>query len=163
MLDNSPAVIVNVVPFSVKSFATAGATGAADTVTVTWSSAAPVRVAVTVLTPPFSEMEVGDSFSVTDNSSSSSMYSVRALASVTPGRPVTKSFTHTGLSGSSTRLSTAVTVTVPVLHFEPAAIASVRFSLSVKSSVDERSPVSTRTVTPSRRSLSGSRAMPTPC
>ena len=146
-LDISPAVIVSVVPFNVKSPATAGATGAADTVTVTSSSSAPFRMAVTVLTPPFSEIEVGDSFSITVNSSSSSMYSVRALASVTPGRPVTEPFTHTGLSGSSTRLSTAVTVTVPVLHFEPAAIVSVRFSLSLKSSDDAVSPVSTRTVT----------------
>ena len=148
VLDVSPASIVSVVPLNVKSLATAGETGAAATVTVTSSLTVPFRVAVTVLSPAFSEIEGGDSTSVTPVVSSSSMYKFRALASVTPGRPVTEPRTQSGFrSGPSTGLSTAVTVTVPVLHLEPASIVSVRFSLSLKSSADDKSPVSTRTVT----------------
>ena len=147
VLDVWPAVIVSVVPVSVKSFATAGVTGAAATATVTSSVAVPLMVAVTVLTPPFSEIESGVSFSVTPRASSSSMYNDRPLAFITPGRPVTVPLTHTTFVGLCTSSLAADTVTVPVLHFEPAGIVSVRFSLSVKSSGDDRSPVSTRAVT----------------
>ena len=59
-----PAAIVSVDPVSVKSPATAGDTGAADTVTVSARLDSSLSVAVTVLEPPFSEMD--DELSTSD-------------------------------------------------------------------------------------------------
>ena len=55
------------------------------------------------------------------------MYRFRALASVVPGSPVCDPCTHKTFVGLSTESSTAVSVTVPVLHFESAGIVSFRF------------------------------------
>jgi len=61
VLVTSPAAIDSVVlADSTMSPATAGVTGVADTVIVVAESDALSSVAVTVATPPFSEMEVGD-------------------------------------------------------------------------------------------------------
>ena len=81
----SPAAIVSVVAvLSVKSPAAAGATGAADTVTVVASLAARSSVAVTVATPPFSEIDDSDSDSDTTGLSSSMTVTVTATSFVTP-------------------------------------------------------------------------------
>ena len=128
-----PAPIVSVDPLSVKSPETAGDTGVAETVTVTASLDGPLSVAVTVLTPPFSLIEDGLSTSATVGAPSSSVIvSVRSDGAGTPLPPVTDPDTVTVLSGVSTLLFTAVTVTVPVPVVEPAPIVSVD-PLSVKS------------------------------
>ena len=54
-----PAAIVSVVPLCVKSVETAGESADADTVTTTGALDAPLSVAVTTLSPPFSEIEDG--------------------------------------------------------------------------------------------------------
>ena len=59
-----PAAMVSVEPLSVKSAATAGETAIADTVSVVASLDARSSVAVTVLDPPSSEIDVGLSTSV---------------------------------------------------------------------------------------------------
>ena len=61
--------------------------------------------------------------------------------------PATVPDTVTSLSGASTLLSLALIVTVPVLVSSPAAIASVRFALSVKSSGAAGATASADTVT----------------
>ena len=109
-----------------------------------WSSP-PVMVRVAV--PSSSSTLAGTTESVTTGVSSSSRYRFRALASVVPGSPATDPRTHKTFVGLNTESSTAVTVTVPVLHLEFAGIVSVRFSLSVMSSLDAPLPTSTRTVT----------------
>ena len=129
----APAAIVSVVPLCVKSPATAGETGVADTVTVTDSLDAALSVAVTVLTPPFSLIEDGVSTRLTAGPTSSSVIvSVCGDGSDTPFPPEADPETVTVLSGASTALSTAVNVTVPVLVVAPAAIVSV-VPLCVKS------------------------------
>ena len=65
-----PAAIVSVVPLWVKP---AGVVGDVDTVTVTASLDSPVKRAVTVLRPPFSEISSGVSSSVTVGVASSSV------------------------------------------------------------------------------------------
>ena len=126
VLDVWPVSIVSVVPVSVKSAAVAGATGVASTVTVTGALDDPLRVAVTVLASPFSEIDTGSSDSVTVGApSSSTIVSVRAAGAVTPFPPVTVPITSTVLFGLSIVLFAAVTVTVPVLSVRPAAIVSV--------------------------------------
>ena len=70
-----------------KSPDTAGDTAAADTVTVVASLAALSSVAVTVATPPFSEIDAGDSASDTTGLSSSMTVTVTASWFVTFPRP----------------------------------------------------------------------------
>ena len=112
----APAAIVSVVPFCLKSPATAGGTGVEDTVTVTDSLDAALSVAVTVLTPPFSVTEDGVSTRLTvGDPSSSVIVSVCGDGADTPWPPDAAPETVTVLSGASTALFTAVTVTVPVL------------------------------------------------
>ena len=67
----SPAATVSIVPVCVKSPATAGDTADADTMTVVSASDGCDSVAVTRVTPPFSEIDVGASTSVTAGTSSS--------------------------------------------------------------------------------------------
>ena len=124
----APGAIVSVVPACVKSPATAPTPGDAATVTVTASLDGCESVAVTVLTPPFSVTDDGVSTSAAFGSASSS-----GMARVTAGTPPTVAETVTDLSGASTVLSTAVTVTVPALVVAPGAIVSVVVELSVKS------------------------------
>ena len=71
VLEVCPAVIDSTVfVLSSKSPASAGETAAADTVTWTSSPSARSRLAVTVLTPRFSEIESGDSVRVTGGAGS---------------------------------------------------------------------------------------------
>ena len=79
-----------------------------------------------MLTPPFSVTEDGVSTRLTVGAASSSVIvSVWPGGADTPLPPVAEPETVTVLSGASTMLSTAVTVTVPVLVVAPAAIVSV--------------------------------------
>ena len=80
-----PAKMFSVVAvLSEKSPDTAGDTAAADTVTVVASLAALSSVAVTVATPPFSEIDDADNASVTTGLSSSMTVTVTATSFVTP-------------------------------------------------------------------------------
>ena len=119
---------------SVKSADTAGDTAAAETVNVTsWLETAP-SVAVTVVEPPSSSMD--DEPSTRDTvgvPSSSVIVRVWLAGAATPLPPDAVADTVTCLSGASTSLSTAVTVTAPVLVVDPAAIVRVVFALSAKS------------------------------
>ena len=116
-----------------KSPDTAGLTALAETVTDTAALEAPDSVAVTVLTPPFSEIEVGLSTSVTVGVASSSvMVSVWFAGFDTPP-PLAAPDTVTVLFGASTLLFTAVIFTSPVLVFCPDAIVSVVFVDRLKS------------------------------
>ena len=77
----SPAAIVNVFALdNAKSPDTAGDTAAADTVIVVASLAVLSSVAVTVVTPPFSEIDESDSPSVTTGLSSSITVTVTPVA-----------------------------------------------------------------------------------
>ena len=133
-----PAAMVSV--FAVlrsKSAATAPVPAAAPTVTVTASLDTPDSVAVTVETPPSSEIDDGDRTSVSvGNASSSVIVSVASDGAATPLPPAAVAETVTDLSGASVALSTAVTVTAPVLVVAPAAMVSVVAVLSVKSVPD---------------------------
>ena len=110
----------------------AGDTGVAEIVTVVAALEAWSNVAVTIVLPPFSLMDMGDNSKVTVGASSSS-----SIVSVTSAGPVTVSVlvaapeTVIVLSGSSRSLSTAVIVTVPVLVVSPAAIVSVVLVLNL--------------------------------
>ena len=106
----------------------------ADAVTVTvvgWLDRCESR-AVTVDTPPFSEIDDDDNTSVTDGAaSSSSMVSVTADGFATPP-PDAAADTDACLSGESVVSVTAVTVTAPALAVDPAAMVSVLALDSVK-------------------------------
>ena len=131
----APAAIVSFrFVVSVKSPSTAGLTAAADTVTSTATLDAPLRRAVTVLSPPFSPIDVGFSVRLTVGApSSSAIVSVWSARARTPVLPLAAPDTVTSLFGASTSLSFAAIVTVPVLVVVPAAIVSFRFVVSVKS------------------------------
>ena len=133
VLDVEPAAIDSVLFVDrLKSPDTAGLTALAETVTVTAAVAAEDSVAVTVLDPPFSEIEDGLSTSVTVGVSSSAMVIVSLEGFETPP-PLAVADTVTNLFAANTELSTAVIVTVPVLAVEPAAIDSVLFVDRLKS------------------------------
>ena len=137
MLAVDPAATVSVVPHSVKSPATAGATAVADTVIVVASLDLPESVAVTTDAPPFSEINDGDSTSVaTGRVSSSASVSVRfdgAATAPCPPEAAAETVTVRFLSGAYTSSSLAEIVTVPVLAVVPAAMVSVAAVLSAKS------------------------------
>ena len=123
-----PAAIVSLLFVdTVKSLLVAGLTALVETVTVTAALAAVDSVAVTVLTPPLSEIEDGVSTSVTIGASSSVMVSVLLEGFATPFPPLDAPETVTVLFAVSTELSTAVIVTVPVLEVLPAAIVRSLF------------------------------------
>ena len=131
----APAAIVRVsFALNVKSVATAGDTAAADTTSVTFSLDGALRVAVTVVESPFSEIDVGLSTRFTVGVASSSVI-VRVWldGADTPRPPEAVADTVTDLSGASTALFTALILTVRVLVVAPAAMVSVSFVLSVKS------------------------------
>ena len=123
----SPAAIVNSSALdNVKSPAAAVAP-VAPTVTVTASLEAPESVAVTVAAfdAPLSSIVAGDSASAAVGSaSSSSIVNVTLDGAAIPLPPVNVAETVTDLSGASVASFLAVTVTVPVLVVEPAAIVS---------------------------------------
>ena len=129
----SPDAIVNLSALdNVKSPETAPAPAAAATVTVTAALAPPESVAVTVDTPLLSETDDGDRTSVTvGGPSSSSIVNVTLDGAATLLPPETVPETVTDLFGASPLLSTAVTVTVPVLVVSPDAIVSAVAVLSM--------------------------------
>ena len=143
-----PAAMVSVVfALRLKSSATAGSTGAADTVSVTASLETPLSVAVTVVEPSFSPIdEVPSTSDTVGVSSSSVIVRVSSVGFATPLPPAAVAETVTCFSGASTSLSTAVIVTVPVLAVSPAAMVSVVLSLSVKSSATAGSTGAAETV-----------------
>ena len=140
----SPAAMVSVVALdSAKSPAIAGATGAADTVSVTAAAEGFESVAVTVATPALSEIEAGDSARAErGRASSSAMVSVTpAGAATSPCPPPTVPPTVAVSSGSSVVSSTAVTVTAPELVVAPAAMVSVLSLDRLKSPAAAVAPV----------------------
>ena len=109
----------------------------------------PDSVAVTVETPPLSVIEVLDRASVTVGVGSSSV-SVSVTfdgADSKPWPPATVPETVTCLSGESSSLPFALTVTVPALVVEPAAIVSVFAVLRSKSPATAPVPAVAPTVT----------------
>ena len=124
----APAAIVSVsFALSVKSEATAGDTAVADTTSVTFSVDTPLSVAVTVVESPFSEIEAGLSTSVTVGVASSSLIvRVWSAGADTPLPPDAVADTVTDLSGASTRLFTALILTVPVLVVAPPRSSACR-------------------------------------
>ena len=124
----SPAAMVSVFALdSVKSLDIAGGTSTADTVTVVASLEAWSSVASTVLTPPYSEIDAGDSASVTVGAASSSV-SVKAapIKRFTPWLLRATPDTVMSRSGASCALSTAVIVTLSnVFSVCPAAMTIV--------------------------------------
>ena len=106
----------------------------ADTVTVVAALDAPLNFAVTVVTPPSSEIDEDDRIRDTVGVPSSSVsVSVALDGSDTPRPPLAEPETVTLLFGSSLLLSVAEIVTVPLLVVDPAAIVSVVVLDSVKS------------------------------
>ena len=146
----SPDAIVNSSALdNVKSPATAPVPAAAPTVTVTASlDTPPERVAVTVDTPPLSEIDDDDSPSATVGvPSSSSSVNVTLDGAATPLPPETVPEIVTDLSGESTVFPFAVTVTVPELVVSPAAIVNHRPFDNVKSAAIAPVPAAAPTVT----------------
>ena len=121
----------------------------ADAVTVRVVAAldACESVAVTVASPPFSEIDDEDRTSVTEGAASSSrIVSVTLAGAATPLFPLTVADTVTCLSGASVELLTAVTVTVPVLVVAPAAMVSVFVLDKLKSPASALVPAVAATV-----------------
>ena len=123
-----PAAMVSVVPACVKSPATAGATAAAATVTVTSSLEAALRVAVTVVEPPFSvtddELNARDTVGV---SSSSVIVTVAAESSSVTGVEVAALTVRSKVSSGSS-ISSSSTVRVRSCDVWPAG--TVRLPLA---------------------------------
>ena len=119
-----PAAMVRVVPAWVKSPGTAGLTADDDTVTVTVRLDAPDRLAVTLLTPPASEIEAGLSAKLTVGVLSLSMMVSVTGVTVSPDTAVVS----TSVSLFSSTLSSTM-VTVPVAVRSPASIVNVDGSL----------------------------------
>ena len=109
--------MVNVLSvLSVKSPATACVLAEAETVIVVAALDTPLNFAVTVVTPPSSEIDEGDRTNETVGVPSSSVIvSVALDGSDTPRPPLAEPDTVTLLFGSSLLLSLAVIVTVPLL------------------------------------------------
>ena len=123
-------------PLCVKSAASAPVPAAAATVKVLVALDGWLNDAVTVVDPPFSEIDDAPSDSVAVGSASSSRIVIgTSPASVAPSPPLTVAEMVTVLSGESTVLPFAVTVTAPVLALAPAAMVSVALALKVKSAV----------------------------
>ena len=130
-----PAAIVSVLSaLNVKSPFAAFVPAVADTVIVVAALDVPLNFAVTVVTPPSSEIDAGDRTKDTVGVPSSSVIvSVSSEGSDTPRPPLAEPETVTLLFGSSLLLFVAVIVTVPVLVVDPVAIVSVVVLDSVKS------------------------------
>ena len=142
------AAMVSVFPVRVKSPDTAGDTAAADTVNVVASVVGCDSTAVTVERPPFSMIAGGVSTRVAVAVASSSVRVRVAFAgSAAPCPPDAAPETVTLLSGASTALSFAVTVTTPALVVEPAAMVRVVAVLRAKSAAAAPVPAAAATVT----------------
>ena len=125
VLEVAPAAIVSVVfDESAKSPGTAGETAAAVTVTVTASPDAPDSAAVTVLEPPSSEIDEGESARLTVGVSSSSVIVPVAVAVPIPAPPVAPLSVSVSVSFGSS-IASPVTFTVTVFEVSPAAKVSV--------------------------------------
>ena len=123
-----PAAIVSVFVLDcIKSPDTAFSPAAAATVKVAASVVGCDSRAVTVEMPPFSRIEAGFSTSVAAAASSSVIVTSSAPGAAMPLPPVVVPETVTVLVAvpMSTLLSTAVTVTAPVLVVAPAAMVSI--------------------------------------
>ena len=119
------AIVSRRFALNAKSPASAGDTANAETVTVTSSAVTRLSCAVTRLSPPSSEICSGANTRVTVGAPSSSVIvSVCGSGASRPAAPVAVALTRARRFGSSTSLSTAVTVTRPVLSVLPAAIVS---------------------------------------
>ena len=146
----TPAATVSVFPVRVKSPCTAGETAAVATVTVVGWPDGCDSTAVTVARPPFSETDEADSASDASGAASSSvMVSAPTPGSAMPLPPAVVPEIRTNLVAvpMSTSLSTAVTVTNPMLTVEPAAMVSVFAVLSVKSPATAGDTADAATVT----------------
>ena len=131
----------------VKSPAAVFAPAAAATVTVTAAADCRSRVAVTVATPPFSEIELEDSASLVCGVSSSARVRVAFAGFATPLPPADVPDTTTCLFPEATALPLARTVTAPVLVVEPATIVKVIAVLRSKSAATAPVPAAAATVT----------------
>ena len=142
----APAAMVRVVfMLRLKSELLVERRATAETSTVVASLEAWFRVAVTVLTPPSSLIEVLDSASVTVGVSSSSVISTSA--SVTDRRPGAEPVMATVSSGSSVLSSVGIKRNVPVPDAWFAPIMMVNSVTSVKSVPETAVPEPTVTVT----------------
>ena len=142
----SPDAMVSVL--AVLSVKSVPEIGVVDTVTVTASLDATDSVAVTVATPPVSEIDADDRTSATiGNASSSVSVSVTSGGAATPLPPEAVPETVTDLSGASSAFPLAVTVTAPVLAVCPAAIVSVSALDRLKSPATAPVPGAAETVT----------------
>ena len=131
----APAAMVSVEPLFVKSFGSVLVPAAAETVTVVSSLDGWSRVAVTVLVPPFSEIEAGVSTSVTVGVASlSAIVTVGATAgpTVRPGAVVVP-VTPTVSPASSVSSSTGASVNIAVALLSPAGIVTSKGGTAVKS------------------------------
>ena len=106
-----------------------------------------VTVNVRFADPLFPSVTLGESIDSVGASSSSVIVSVTDEGCVIPCELVAVPDTVTLLSASSRVLSTAVTVTVPLLLVAPAVIVSVGLALSVKSVAAVAAPAAATTVT----------------
>ena len=143
-----PAAIVRVVPLSEKSAAAVFVPAAAATVIVVSALEGRSSVAVTVLDPPFSEIESGASTRLTCGAGSlSEIVTLNPSAGSTdnPGTVVVPR-TSTASSGSSMLSSTGASVNVPVWLVIPTGIVIVNSLTAAKS-------VPTSAVSPSTRTL----------
>ena len=125
----SAAMVRVLLLLSVKSVAAAWSPAVASTVTVTSWLDLPVKAAVIVVEPPFSAMIASLSVMIktTDGIASSSlMVTVLAVGAMMPVWPaVIVPVILSCLFGASISLSTAVSVTTPVLDLVPEAMVSV--------------------------------------
>ena len=142
------AIVSRRFALNAKSPASAGDSANAETVTVTSSAVTRLSCAVTRLSPPSFEICSGANTRVTVGAPSSSVIvSVCGSGASRPAAPVAAALTRARRFGSSTSLSTAVTVTRPVLSVLPAAIVSSRFALNAKSSASAGDTGDAETVT----------------
>ena len=106
----------------------------APTKSLTAAFAAELSTAVSVATPPFSEIDEEERTSdAIVAPSSSRMARATSGGSAAPRPPDAAPETVTRLSAESTLLSAATIVTVPVLAVRPAAMISTASALRVKS------------------------------
>ena len=128
------ATVSSLFALRLKSSSTAPVDAVGDTAIVTALAKGWLRVAVTVATPPDSEIDAGARANAElGRESSSRMVRVRSVGAATrPYPPATAPLTLTRLSGESMASSVAVIVTTPALAHRPAAMVSVRAALRLK-------------------------------
>ena len=149
VLSVAPSAIVRVVPVKEKSAAAVFVPAAAETVIVVSSLDGRSSVAVTVLLPPFSEIEAGVSTRLTCGAGSLSRIVTLNPAAGRTDSPDTAvvPLIRTVSSGSSMSSFTGVNVNVPVALVMPVAIVIVKSVTAEKSVVSAAVPASTETAT----------------